>query len=262
MILAKPLALAALAASTLGAADDDPRSILVVLAHPDDELFVAPALARFVREGAHVTLVYATPGDAGPGVSGMEPGEDLAARREREAFCAARALGTAGAIVMPLPDGGLGTGAHRPGSPASLFAESIAPFLADRDIVITWGPDGGYGHADHRMVHAIVAQYVQAMPAQSRPRLLFPAIASGTKPPIPQMEDWAETAPDLIDMRITYEAPDLAAANAAAQCHETQFDAATRAQMMALFDASIWAEGVPFRSAFPAPAPPGGKPSR
>ena len=29
------------------------------------------------------------------------------------------------------------------------------------DAVLTWGPEGGYGHPDHRLVSAVVTQIVQ-----------------------------------------------------------------------------------------------------
>ena len=61
-----------------------PPSILAILAHPDDELTFAPVLARVAREGGEVTIVFATSGDVGPGVSGMQPGAALAALREGE----------------------------------------------------------------------------------------------------------------------------------------------------------------------------------
>ncbi len=41
-----------------------PQRVLVVLAHPDDELTRAPAIAAMARQGSRVRLVYATPGDA------------------------------------------------------------------------------------------------------------------------------------------------------------------------------------------------------
>ena len=84
--------LAALPAGAVRADDAQPKRSVAIFAHPDDELFVAPALARAVRQGQDVTLVYATNGDQGPGVSGLDRGERLAALRKREALCAAEAL--------------------------------------------------------------------------------------------------------------------------------------------------------------------------
>lgn len=231
---------------------DDPQEVLAIFAHPDDELFVAPALARAAREGHKVTLVLATSGDQGPGVSDLEPGEELAAARRGEARCSAGALGLAGAVFLEHGDGTLTAKPRDARSPARRLTADIAAIIADEqpDIVVTFGPDGGYGHGDHRMVSALVTQVVQAMDT-NRPALLYPGIRKGTLPPIAQMRDWAETAPELLTVAYRYGDEDLAAARAAAQCHATQFDAATRAQVADLFHATIWGGAVHFRPALP-----------
>ncbi len=228
----------------------EPMQVTVVLAHPDDELPMAPALAALARQGARVQIAYATQGDAGPGVSGLQPGAPLGEVRLKEALCAADALGAASIASLDRGDGKLGSNSHREGSPARKLLSDLTQWLAQTDMILTWGPDGGYGHADHRMVSAIVTQIVQARPAASRPKLLYVGIPAGTRPNIPQLADWAETDPALLTETITYTAQDLAAASAAAQCHITQFDEASRAGMMGLFDATIWQGKVHFRPAF------------
>ena len=95
-----------------------PPPVLAILAHPDDEILIAPILARMAREGGEVTVVFATSGEAGPGVSDMEPGEALAAVREDEARCAAFALGLPEPIFWQLGDGRLAIQAHSPGEPS------------------------------------------------------------------------------------------------------------------------------------------------
>lgn len=257
-----PLVVAATAAALLalpagahaGAHAQEPGGaprVLAVMAHPDDEVFVAPALARAARDGKQVTLVYATSGDAGPGVSQFEPGADLASAREGEARCSARALGIGDTLFLRLGDGTLGIGASRPGSAARSLADRLSSILQEGGFsqVITWGPDGGYGHSDHRMVSAITTQLVQAM-GEDRPELLYPGIRSGTLPPVAEMQAWAQTDPRLLTHRIAYDSGDLAAAAQATACHATQFDEATRAGMMALFDQTIWQGAVHFRTAF------------
>ena len=228
----------------------EPQQVLVVVAHPDDELFMAPAIAALARQGAEVAIFYATAGDAGPGVSGLAPGAELAERRIAEAWCAVEALGITALLGAEHGDGKLGIAAHHPDSPARALAESFAEQFALSDLVLTWGPDGGYGHADHRMVSALAAQVAQAMPAAERPRLLYVGIPAGTLPPVPEMAQWATTDPALLTETIPYTPADLTAAQAAAQCHATQFDTATRAGMMPLFDATIWRGKVHFRPAF------------
>jgi len=244
-------ALAALALAPANARGDAaPQNVLVVVAHPDDELFMAPAIAALARQGADVAIFYATAGDAGPGVSGIAPGDELAERRIAEAWCAVEALGVTTLLGAEHGDGKLGVAAHHQGSPARELAVSFKEQFALSDLVLTWGADGGYGHADHRMVSALATQIVQAMPSAERPKLLYVGIPAGRLPAVPEMAQWAITDPALLTESIAYTPADLAAAAAAAKCHVTQFDAATRAGMMPLFDATIWRGKVHFRPAF------------
>lgn len=245
------IALAALAlAPAIAQGQAAPQQVLVIVAHPDDELFMAPAIAALARQGADVAIYFATAGDAGPGVSGLAPGAALAERRIAEAWCSIEALGVSTLLGAEHPDGKLGLSAHHEGSPARALSEAFQEQFALSDLVLTWGPDGGYGHADHRMVSALATQVVQAMPAAERPKLLYVGIPSGALPPVPEMAQWATTDPALLTESIAYTPADLAAAKTAAACHVTQFDEATRAGMMPLFDATMWRGTVHFRPAF------------
>lgn len=240
------IALAALAPATQAREfSAETETVLVVLAHPDDELPMAPAIAALARQGRLVTILYATAGDAGPGVSGLAKGAVLADARRAEAQCAARALGVAEVGHLGFGDGRLADHA-RDGA----LATALGDWVGVSGTVLTWGPDGGYGHADHRMISALTSQIVQAMPAAERPKLLYVGIPAGTLPPVPEMAQWATTDPALLTESIAYTPADLEAAKAAAACHVTQFDEATRAGMMPLFDATMWRGKVHFRPAF------------
>ena len=238
--------IAAIALATLAQppADPEPPLVVAVLAHPDDELPIAPALAALARQGHFVRIVHATPGDAGPGVSGMAKGAALAAARRAEAACAGTALGAAEVVNLGFGDGRLAD--HmRDGT----LAGALSDHVAGADLVLTWGPDGGYGHTDHRLVSAIASQIAQALPPDDRPAVWQVGIPAGRLPPVPDMAAWAVSDPALLTRTIAYTPADLAAAGKAAQCHVTQFDAATRAGMMALFDATMWRGAVHFRPA-------------
>jgi len=240
------LALAALALAPAGAREQaEPQQVLVVLAHPDDELFMAPAIAALSRQGQHVRIVHATPGDAGPGVSGMAKGEALAATRRAEAQCAGEALAVAEVVNLEFGDGKLSDHV-RDGS----LAKALFDHVAAADLVLTWGPDGGYGHPDHRLVSAIATQIAQGERGHEGQRMLYVGIAAGMLPPVPDMADWAVTNPELLTVTVPYTPADLEAAKAAAQCHVTQFPEASRAGMMPLFDATMWHGEVRFRPAF------------
>jgi LmbE family N-acetylglucosaminyl deacetylase len=234
----------------------DPKmpSVLAILAHPDDEIVMAPILSRIVREGGAVTLVFATSGDAGPGVSDMAPGEELAALRENEARCAAFALGLEEPIFWGFGDGTLANEARNTEATMRDMAERISGLIAIEEprVVMTWGPDGGYGHADHRMTSNAVTQVVQAM-GDERPDLLYVAIPAGPEGEegdLPGFEGWARIHPSLVTDRIAYELPDLDATIAAVDCYESQFDQTMRRALASLLHQRLWQGTVFFRLAF------------
>lgn len=228
-----------------------PPSVLAILAHPDDEITIAPVLARIAREGGTVTIAFATSGDAGPGVSDMEPGDELAALRENEARCAAFALGLPEPLFWQLGDGALATFAHHPESAAVRLRANIATLIAETEprVVMTWGPDGGYGHADHRMVSNAVTEVVQSM--RKRPDLLYPALPAGEDTPN-ELSDWARTHPSLVTDRIRYDFLDLETTRIAVDCYQTQFDEQARSYLPDLLHRGVWNGQVHFRMAFPA----------
>jgi len=245
------LAALALVPAQAGGAEP-PQRVLVVVAHPDDELFMAPALAALAREGRAVTILFATVGDQGPGVSSLAKGAELGKVRRREAVCSAEALGAEARFLKGIGDGTLAATPQAKGSPAKTFLDQFVYAYLEvvPDLVLTWGPDGGYGHADHRMVSALVTEAEQTLDRENGAHLLYVGIPAGTLPPVPEMANWATTDPALLTETIPYTPADLAAAKAAAMCHATQFDEASRQGMMGLFDATMWRGKVHFRPAF------------
>ena len=234
-------------------------SVLVIVSHPDDELVFAPVLARIAREGGDVTLVFATSGDQGPGVSGLEMGAELAALREDEGRCAAFALGLEEPIYWRFGDGTLADQARNTQEAMRDMGERISGLIAlhEPSVIMTWGPDGGYGHADHRMTSSAVTQIVQAM-GPERPDLLyaaFPATEQGENADDtpPGFEGWARTHPSLVTDRIAYEPLDLDAAMAAVNCYESQFDELARRALAGTLHQRVWRGKVAFRLAFARP---------
>jgi N-acetyl-1-D-myo-inositol-2-amino-2-deoxy-alpha-D-glucopyranoside deacetylase len=239
--------------STLPATPPPPPRILAVFAHPDDEIVVAPALAAAARTGARVRIVYATAGDAAAPQTRLTPGPAIAALRSEEARCAARELGAAEPVMLGFGDGRLGEVTRPPGATLGRLRDAIAAAMAAEppDLVVTWGPDGGYGHPDHRLVSAAVSELLAAR--ARRPLLLHAAIPTGSLPPVPEMQRWAVTTAALAKLRVAYTPADLAATAKAVACHASQFDAATRAGLVPLFAGSLWKEGVPFRAPLDQP---------
>jgi len=128
------------------------RKLMAVLAHPDDEsLGVGGTLAKYASEGVDVFLVTATRGDAGRfrGIRSddrQHPGRQaLGEIRENELRAAAKVLGIHDVCVLNYPDQGLDRA-----EPEEVIGRIAGEVRRIRpDVVVTFGPDGGYGHPDH-----------------------------------------------------------------------------------------------------------------
>src|SRR3954467_15222082 len=155
------LAVAAITATPLCVrAQSASAPVLAVFAHPDDERVIGPLLSRLAREGRETHLVIATDGAAGTTDFAKIPaGAQLAATRTKEATCAANRLGVKQLHIIGLPDGGLASfevlGKLR--SAVAAVVDSVRPA-----VIITFGPEGGTGHPDHRLVGDVTTQVVQA----------------------------------------------------------------------------------------------------
>ena len=72
----------------------EPRTLLAIFAHADDETIIAPLLSRYAREGVRVHLAIATNGDKGVREHAEIPaGTALAQARAAELDYACQALG-------------------------------------------------------------------------------------------------------------------------------------------------------------------------
>jgi len=125
---------------------------MAVLAHPDDEsLGVGGTLAKYASAGVEVFLVTATRGDSGR-FRGYRLGDHhhpgrlaLANIREGELRAAASALGVREVSILDYRDQQLDVATAR---------EAVANIAAhirrvQPNVVVTFGPDGAYGHPDH-----------------------------------------------------------------------------------------------------------------
>ena len=133
--------------------------LLCVLAHPDDEsLGTGGTLAKYSAEGVETFVVTATRGERGRFGNGVEsPGPEIVGQtREAELRAAARELGVREVTVLGYPDGGLE--AVNRGEVVEAVAGHIVRLRPH--VVITFGPDGAYGHPDHIAISQITCAAV------------------------------------------------------------------------------------------------------
>ena len=203
------------------------RTLLVVAAHADDEGPVSPLLARYAREGVQVHLIVVTDGAQGSVNAGVPPGPELAQLRVREAQCSAQALGIQPPIFLGFPDGRLGDYTSDPTLLYRATAQLAQEFERLRpDAVLTWGPDGGMGHPDHRIVSNLVTQLARAGAPGATQRLYYTYIPpEGFRARYPDRGVPPLLLPEAshLTVRVAFEPQDFAAARRATACHQTQF---------------------------------------
>lgn len=154
---------------------DTARRIMFVHAHPDDESSKGAATAaRYVDEGARVTLVTCTDGAAGEVLNAsfdMAALEAVGMTRVRsdELDDAVAAIGFHAVHLLGFPDSGW----HEDAStvPAGTFArmdldvaaEALAAVIREErpQVVVTYPENGGYPHPDHIMTHLVTVRAVE-----------------------------------------------------------------------------------------------------
>jgi LmbE family N-acetylglucosaminyl deacetylase len=163
--------------------------LMAILAHPDDEsLGMGGTLAKYASEGAEVFLLTATRGDSGRyrGFRTDDPQHPgpaaLAKIREAELRAAASTLGIREVSLLEYRDQQLDRANPR---------EAIAAIVGhvrrvQPDVVLTFGPDGAYGHPDH----IAISQFTTA------------AMVAAADPEFPG--EWTEAAPPHAVSKLYY----------------------------------------------------------
>ncbi|MFI8259466.1 MULTISPECIES: N-acetyl-1-D-myo-inositol-2-amino-2-deoxy-alpha-D-glucopyranoside deacetylase [unclassified Streptomyces] len=244
------------------------RRLLLVHAHPDDEsINNGVTMAKYAAEGAHVTLVTCTLGEEGevipPDLAHLAPDRDdtLGPHRIGELAAAMAELGVTDHRFLGGPgrfrDSGM-MGAEqnrRPGSFWSADLDEAAAHLVEvirevrPQVLVTYDPDGGYGHPDHIQAHRVAMRGAElaAEPTYRRdlgdpwrigkiywnrvPRSVVEEgfarlAAAGTKTPFPGVASPQDVPGVVADDRITAEIGAgeafVAAKAAAMRAHATQ----------------------------------------
>jgi LmbE family N-acetylglucosaminyl deacetylase len=188
-----------------------PLTLMAVHAHPDDEsISTGGILARYAAEGVRVVLVTCTDGGCGDGADGAKPGEPghdraaVVAERREELERSARILGVTHLERLGYADSGM-MGWPQNGEPGSFWttpvaeaAEGLAELMRryEPHVVVTYDPNGFYGHPDHIQAHRITvaADRLTAIPS----KLYYTAIPRSAM---------AEFGKRIAELGITFDEP-------------------------------------------------------
>jgi LmbE family N-acetylglucosaminyl deacetylase len=151
-----------------------PLKLMCVLAHPDDEsLATGGILAKYAASGVHTYLVMATRGERGwSGAAADNPGLWALGRlREAELRAAAQVLGLRETVFLDYQDGELDRAGH-----SEAIGKIVTQLRRVRPhVVVTFDPNGMYGHPDHVAISQLTTTAVMAA---ADPR--YPGLAPGS----------------------------------------------------------------------------------
>ncbi|WP_421786271.1 PIG-L deacetylase family protein [Hyphobacterium sp.] len=123
------------------------QRVVLVFAHPDDEITATELISRAVAEGAFVATITATRGEAGTQYPEIVAQEHLGLVREGELRQHGFALGLDEQVVLGLPDGGV---------PEAMSDQALAARLVEEferlqpEAVVAFHPPSGVSlHPDH-----------------------------------------------------------------------------------------------------------------
>ena len=241
------LGVAGLAAANAAGVDGTAKSTTVlvgVFAHPDDETVCAGALACAAAGGWDVRVFFATSGYAGEDVSGRNlHGAALGKEREREGVKALAALG----VKRPPTFLGFGDGTVAQSATAvkTRLVTELGGFKPD--VILTFGPDGFTGHADHIAVGKATDEAAkQVVPAAAVYHAVLgrqlAGFAAAAGVPVPKE---AKLPEHLVTVGVErFQAERLASL----ECHQTQWTPEVRAKLKDFrraypFEEFVWAGG-------------------
>src|SRR5262245_64371212 len=158
-------------------------SLLVVFAHPDDEILHGGMLAHLADRGARVTLVCATNGEADKPHPSVGPVDDLGALRVKELQLSCTRLGIEPPVLLRFHDSARKE-RQRHDDPHALanvdmldVEAALRGIIADvkPHVVLTFEPHGGYYHPDHVAIHraTTAAFFASGVMGPEAPERLF-----------------------------------------------------------------------------------------
>jgi LmbE family N-acetylglucosaminyl deacetylase len=139
---------------------DTQKTLLHIVAHPDDEMAIADVLVKYSKMGYRVIVMIATDGEYGTRVTTIPEGDSLAKVRKLESICGCEKMGIEPPVFLSLErlDTKIGVrnyfNLHK--QLRAALIEKIATIKPD--IIITFGPDGDSHHSEHIVVGSAVTE--------------------------------------------------------------------------------------------------------
>lgn len=128
------------------------KVFLAILAHPDDEVAMAPVLAKYARENT-VYLLIGMDGRFGTR-PGFPTGDALVQLRQQETNCACQILGIKQSFYLGFSDDLTQNETPKFMEQVYYLKKKLKEKIEELnpDVILTFGPDGDTGQSDHRLI--------------------------------------------------------------------------------------------------------------
>jgi len=197
------------------------RTILGIFAHPDDENMIGHVLAKYARLGNKVYIIIATDGKDGTRVTKIPAGDSLGKLRQLESICACKKLGIRPPIYLQIDrlDTKYGVRPYLNGHKKLL--EELKKYILQLKpaVLLTFGPDGEYGHSEHIVVGAAVTELLLKEGWVDKYPLYF---AADKKEDVTDDDDLSYVHESYVNVKISYSEADEEKSIEAAKCYVTQ----------------------------------------
>ncbi|GIL23855.1 MAG: hypothetical protein BroJett042_23680 [Bacteroidota bacterium] len=198
------------------------KTILGIFPHPDDENMIGSVLAKYSRLGHNVYIIIATDGKDGTRVTKIPAGDSLGAIRQQETICACEKLKINPPIYLHIDrlDTKFGVRPYLNGRKKAMEELTQNIQKINPDVLITFGPDGEYGHSEHIVTGAMVTEILLKEGWVNKYPLYFPV---DIKEDVIDNDELSYIDKKYINLKVIYSDEDEQKMIEAGKCYVTQF---------------------------------------
>jgi N-acetylglucosamine malate deacetylase 2 len=210
------------------------KTILAIVAHPDDEMAIADVLVKYRKLGYKVFVMIATDGKSGVRVTSIPEGDSLGNLRQGESNCACKIMGVEPPIFLSIERLDTKIGVRNYFNAHKQLRDSLIQRIPaiNPDLIITFGPDGDSHHAEHIVVGSAVTEVLlQKGWVKKHPLYYFAYNQRQAKG-----DDLGYIANKYINVEVNYSQEDEMIGLAAYKCYVTQF---TSSEIQADYDRKV-----------------------
>lgn len=198
------------------------KTILGIFPHPDDENMIGSVLAKYSRLGHNVYIIIVTDGKDGTRVTTIPAGDSLGLIRQQESICACERLKINPPIYLHVDrlDTKFGVRPYLNGRKNAMEALKKYIDKINPDLLLTFGPDGEYGHSEHIVTGAMVTELLLKEGWVDKYPLYFPV---DIKEDVVDDNELSYIDKKYINLKVVYSEEDEQKMIEAAKCYVTQF---------------------------------------